>query len=61
MNRYAIFVDAGYFFAAGAKAAAFYNIPRKQIALKDPARMVEYLTNHISRTISTTGATFFDS
>ncbi|MDR2188705.1 MAG: NYN domain-containing protein [Azonexus sp.] len=37
MDRYAVFVDAGYFFAAGAQAAFGNHTPRKQIALKSPA------------------------
>lgn len=39
MDRYAIFVDAGYFFAAGAQAAIGAQTPkiaRKQISLKSP-------------------------
>jgi hypothetical protein len=36
MKRYAIFVDAGYFFAAGAQAAFNAITPRKQIFLKSP-------------------------
>jgi uncharacterized LabA/DUF88 family protein len=33
MDRFAIFVDAGYFFAAGAYAVASANIPRRNISL----------------------------
>lgn len=40
MDRYAIFVDAGYFFAAGAQAAFGDHTPRKQVALKSPAAML---------------------
>lgn len=40
MDRYAIFVDAGYFFAAGAQAAFGNHTPRKQVALKSPAAML---------------------
>lgn len=39
MERYAIFVDAGYFFAAGAQAAFGAQTPkitRKQVSLKSP-------------------------
>jgi uncharacterized LabA/DUF88 family protein len=39
MDRYAIFVDAGYFFAAGAQAAFGAQTPkitRKQVSLKSP-------------------------
>lgn len=35
MDRFAIFIDAGYFFAAGAQATQGRHIPRKLIALKD--------------------------
>lgn len=40
MDRYAIFVDAGYFFAAGAQAAFGSQTPRKQVSLKSPAAML---------------------
>ncbi|MDR0673935.1 MAG: NYN domain-containing protein [Zoogloeaceae bacterium] len=41
MDRYAIFVDAGYFFAAGAQAAFRQNVSRRQVTLKSsPAAMV---------------------
>lgn len=40
MDRYAIFVDAGYFFAAGAQAAFGNHTSRKEIALKSPAGML---------------------
>jgi hypothetical protein len=43
MNRYAIFVDAGYFFAAGAEAAFSKGTTRKQITLKSPATMLDDL------------------
>lgn len=39
MDRYAIFVDAGYFFAAGAQAAFGGQISRKQVTLKSPPAM----------------------
>lgn len=39
MDRYAIFVDAGYFFAAGAQAAFGSQISRKQVTLKSPPAM----------------------
>jgi hypothetical protein len=44
MDRYAIFGDAGYFFAAGAQAAFGHHSPtisRKQVSLKSPQAMVE--------------------
>ena len=40
MDRYAIFVDAGYFFAAGAQAAFADHTTRKQITLKSPESML---------------------
>lgn len=40
MDRYAIFVDAGYFFAAGAQSGSLAlkppKITRKQVSLKSP-------------------------
>lgn len=36
MDRHAIFVDAGYFFAAGAQAAFNVNTPRKIVSIKSP-------------------------
>jgi len=43
MNRFAIFVDAGYFFAAGAEAAFAKGTTRKQVSLKSPALMLDDL------------------
>lgn len=43
MDRYAIFVDAGYFFAAGAVAAFGSHTTRKQVTLKSPPAMFEDL------------------
>lgn len=43
MDRYAIFVDAGYFFAAGALAVFGSQTPRKQVALKSPSAMLSGL------------------
>ena len=48
MDRYAIFVDAGYFFAAGAQAAFGDHTPRKQVALKSPADMLADLCSKAS-------------
>jgi hypothetical protein len=48
MDRYAIFVDAGYFFAAGAQAAFGNHTPRKQVALKSPAEMLSQLCSKAS-------------
>jgi len=39
MDRYAIFVDAGYFFAAGAQSMVGSHTPRKHISLQDPSAM----------------------
>lgn len=39
MDRYAIFVDAGYFFAAGAQSMVGSLTPRKKISLQDPSAM----------------------
>jgi hypothetical protein len=39
MDRHAIFIDAGDFFAAGVQAAFGNSTPRKQIALKSPGAM----------------------
>lgn len=44
MDRSAIFVDAGYFFAAGAFAAFGKQIPRKQFVLKSPSAMISDLS-----------------
>lgn len=43
MDRYAIFVDAGYFFAAGANAAFNQHTTRKQVSLKSPQAMISDL------------------
>lgn len=43
MDRYAIFLDAGYFFSAGAHAAQGRQISRKLISLKAPDKAVEAL------------------
>lgn len=48
MDRYAIFVDAGYFFAAGAQAAFGSQTPRKQVALKSPSTMLSDLCSKAS-------------
>jgi hypothetical protein len=39
MDRYAIFVDAGYFFAAGAQSIVGSHTTRKHISLQDPSAM----------------------
>jgi uncharacterized LabA/DUF88 family protein len=40
MDRYAIFLDAGYFFSAGAQVAEGRKIQRKLIALKAPEKAI---------------------
>lgn len=45
MDRFAVFVDAGYFFAAGSQAAFGDTIPRKQIAIKSPSALITSLNN----------------
>lgn len=43
MDRMAIFVDAGYFFAAGAEASTGVATPRKTVSLKNPDAMLQSL------------------
>ena len=43
MERYAILVDAGYFFAGGGQAAFGGPTPRKQLSLKSPEGLVNAL------------------
>lgn len=43
MERFALLVDAGYFFAAGAEAAFGSGVPRREIRLVDPERAVRDL------------------
>jgi hypothetical protein len=43
MERFALLVDAGYFFAAGAEAAFGSGVPRREIRLVDPERAVKEL------------------
>lgn len=54
MDRYAIFVDAGYFFAAGAQAAFGSQTPRKQVALKSPSAMLSDLCSKASKAADNT-------
>jgi uncharacterized LabA/DUF88 family protein len=51
VDRYAIFVDAGYFFVAGAQAAFDNHISRKQVALKSPAAMLADLCERASAVV----------
>jgi hypothetical protein len=43
MERFALLVDAGYFFAAGAEVAFGSGVPRREIRLVDPERAVRDL------------------
>ncbi len=43
MERFALLVDAGYFFAAGAEAAFGSGAPRREIRLVDPERAIQDL------------------
>jgi hypothetical protein len=43
MDRYAIFLDAGYFYSAGAQVLQGQQVPRKQISLRAPDTAVENL------------------
>lgn len=43
MDRYAILVDAGYFFAAGAQAIANKQTPRRDISIKSPSGLIDAL------------------
>lgn len=44
MDRFAIFVDAGYFFAAGSQAAFGATVPRHCLSIQAPAEMISKLT-----------------
>jgi len=53
MDRYAIFVDAGYFFAAGAQAAFGLRRPpitRKQVSVRSPRAMLDALCHAAAAT-----------
>lgn len=53
MDRYAIFVDAGYFFAAGAQAAFGLRTPpitRKHVLVKSPQAMLDALCHEAAAT-----------
>lgn len=52
MDRMAIFVDAGYFFAAGAEAAAGVPTPRKAVSLKNPGAMLKSLVQKAAEAAS---------
>lgn len=43
MDRFAVFLDAGYFFSAGAQVLRGQQVPRKQISLKAASTAVETL------------------
>lgn len=52
MDRMAIFVDAGYFFAAGAEAATGVPTPRKTVSLKNPGAMLQSLNQKAAEAAS---------
>lgn len=54
MERLAVFVDAGYFFAAGAEAACGQPTPRKSVSLLAPESMLSDLT---SKALQAAGST----
>ncbi|MEX8497176.1 MAG: NYN domain-containing protein [Leptothrix ochracea] len=43
MDRYAVFVDAGYLIAAGAQAAFGYQVPRKHVSILNPGDLIAAL------------------
>lgn len=45
MNRFSLFVDAGYFYKAGALAAFDENLPRENIGIMDPRSALDYLVD----------------
>ncbi|MDR0529547.1 MAG: NYN domain-containing protein [Zoogloeaceae bacterium] len=52
MDRYGIFVDAGYFFAAGAQAASKQHVSRRQVTLKSsPDAMISDLCSKAGRIV----------
>ncbi|BAP87282.1 uncharacterized protein E1O_01510 [Burkholderiales bacterium GJ-E10] len=67
MDRFAIFVDAGYFYAAGAQAAFGRRTPqisRKQLSIKSPPAMMEALFNKaggICKGVSSLRAYWYDA
>lgn len=48
MDRYAVFVDAGYFFAAGAYSIAGTNVQRRSISLDNPQATIQALCERAS-------------
>ncbi len=48
MDRYAVFVDAGYLIAAGAQAAFGYQVPRKHVSILNPGDLIAALTTRAS-------------
>jgi uncharacterized LabA/DUF88 family protein len=55
MDRYAIFLDAGYFFAAGAQEIAGNKIPRRNIRLVDAQQTINQLCNFAQKIASNLG------
>jgi hypothetical protein len=48
MDRYAVFVDAGYLIAAGAQAAFGYQVPRKHVSILSPGDLISALITRSS-------------
>jgi len=48
MERFALLVDAGYFFAAGAEAAFGSGVPRREIRIVDPEQAIQDLHEQAS-------------
>lgn len=48
MNRLAIFVDAGYFFAASAQAIKGRQVPRRHLSITSPDQLIQDLFNQAS-------------
>lgn len=53
MDRFAVFVDAGYFFAAGAYALTAANTPRRNIQLKSAEALIQALCERAKAQSST--------
>jgi uncharacterized LabA/DUF88 family protein len=49
MDRFAVFVDAGYFFAAGSQAIRGTSSPRRDISIKDIPALITALADQASR------------
>ena len=53
MDRFAVFVDAGYFFAAGAYAVTSSNIPRRNISLVSAETTIKEICGYWEKQSST--------